>query len=103
LRADEFLEQHLFVAEVKVDRPLGDAGAARDIVEPRGGKTARGEFLQRGGEDGFLALGTLRGPRLRRVLAPAAVRGFPCLFALLATALATANDPLLTDWSVIKI
>ena len=51
-RAHEFLEQALLVAEVEVDRALGDAGAAGDVVEPGGGKASRGKLLERGGENG---------------------------------------------------
>ena len=40
-RAHELLEQALLVAEVEIDRALGDAGAAGDVVEPRRGKAAR--------------------------------------------------------------
>ncbi len=40
-RAHKFLEQALLVAEVEIDRALGDAGAARDVVEPGRRKAAR--------------------------------------------------------------
>src|SRR5262249_25913953 len=72
-RAHEFLEQALLVAEVEIDRALGDARAARDIIEPRGGKAPRGEFLERGGEDGGAPLLTPpRAPiRARSALADA--------------------------------
>ena len=65
LGADELLEQPLLVAEVKIDRAFGDAGALRHVVEPGGGEALRGEFLQRGGEDGAAALGALAGRRAR--------------------------------------
>src|SRR5262249_5978555 len=51
-RTQEFLEQALLVAEVEVDRALGDAGAAGDVVEPGGGQAARGKLVECGGENG---------------------------------------------------
>jgi hypothetical protein len=47
LEAHQFLKQRLLVLEVEIDRALGDAGAARHVVEPRGGKAAFGEFVER--------------------------------------------------------
>jgi len=49
--AHELLEQGLLVAEVEVDRPLRDAGAAGNVVEPRGREAAGGELLERGRDD----------------------------------------------------
>src|SRR6185312_13781473 len=43
-RAHEFLEQALLVAEVKVDRALGDAGATRELVE-RGRQDGGAAFI----------------------------------------------------------
>src|SRR5262249_53123682 len=51
-RAHEFLEQALLVTEVEVDRALGDARAAGDVIEPRCSKAPRGELLERSSEDG---------------------------------------------------
>ena len=47
MRAHKLLKQRLLVLEVEIDRALGDAGAPRHVVEPRGGKAARGEFVER--------------------------------------------------------
>jgi hypothetical protein len=49
----EFLEQALLVAEVEIDRALGDTGAAGDIVEARRCKPADGKFLERGCKNRF--------------------------------------------------
>ena len=66
--ADQFLEQALLVAEVEIDGALGDAGAARHVVEPGGGEAAHGEFVERGGQDRLAAGGAAR---LARRAAPA--------------------------------
>ena len=69
-RAHELLEQALLVAEVEIDRALGDAGAAGDVVEAGRGKAGGGEFFERGGEDRVAPVGLSGRPRL------AAGRGF---------------------------
>ena len=61
-RAHQFLEQALLVAEVEIDRALGDAGAPRDVVEAGRGKAGGGEFFERGGEDRVAPLGLAGGP-----------------------------------------
>jgi len=33
--------------------PLATPARRANVVEPRGGKSARGKFLERGGQDGF--------------------------------------------------
>src|SRR5262245_19115434 len=43
----QLLEQRVLVGEVEVHRPLGDAGAARHVLEPRRGEPALGEHLER--------------------------------------------------------
>src|SRR5258707_1180280 len=45
------LEQLFLVGEVKVERPLGDAGAPRDILQPGRGETAFGEAGDTRGDD----------------------------------------------------
>ena len=75
--ADQLLEHRFLVLEVQVDRALGDAGALRDVVEPRRGKAARDELLHRRLDDRRAplrrALGAVRG-RGRGSLAPARPR-----------------------------
>ena len=51
--AQHGLEQTFLVAEIMVEHPLVDGRAARDRVHARAGKTFRGEFLQRGGQNAF--------------------------------------------------
>ena len=41
--AHQRLEQRLLVAEVEIERALGDAGARRHVVEPGGLEAVRGE------------------------------------------------------------
>jgi len=41
---------------MQVDRALGDASAFGDVVEPRRGKAARDEFIQRRVDDGLAPL-----------------------------------------------
>ncbi len=53
--AHELLEQALLVGEVEIDGALGDAGARRHVVEPRGRKSIRGEFLERRRENRLAA------------------------------------------------
>ena len=57
LKAHQLLKQRFLVLEVQIDRALGDAGAARHVVEPRRGEAALGEFVERRLEDGGAALG----------------------------------------------
>src|SRR5262249_3380253 len=62
-RAHEFLEEALLVAVVEENRPLRNVIAAGNIIEPCVGKAARGELLERSGEDGgapFFAPGYTR-------------------------------------------
>ena len=47
LKAHKLLKERFLVLEVEIDRALGDAGAPRHVVEPRGGKAAFGEFVER--------------------------------------------------------
>jgi hypothetical protein len=44
-------EEFLFVREIEIERALGDAGAARYVVEPRRGEAALGKAGQRRGDD----------------------------------------------------
>src|SRR6202035_3834703 len=53
LETDQLLKQRLLVGEVEIDRALGDAGAGRHVVEPRGGEAAGGKFVERSVEDRF--------------------------------------------------
>ena len=64
-------EQVLLAGEVHVDRALGDPGAGRHVVQPRGGEAFEGELLQRGLEDEARPLG----------LAPTTHARFPHAFA----------------------
>ena len=50
---------------MQIDRALGNAGAARDIVKPRRRETADGEFLDSGSKNGVAA----RGAAVSRALA----------------------------------
>ena len=68
--ADQFLEQALLVAEVEIDRALGDAGALGHVVEPRRLEAAGGEFIERRGKD-RLAAGGAALPDARCCAAPA--------------------------------
>ena len=65
-RAHQLLEQALLVAEVEINRALGDAGAARDIVEAGRSEARGGEFFERRREDRIPPLGLARGPDLAR-------------------------------------
>ena len=71
LRPHELLEQVLLVAEVEIDRALGDAGVPGHVVEPGVGKTARRELRERRIENGRPPLRRLLGAR-RAALAHAA-------------------------------
>ena len=67
LEAYQFLKQRLLVGEVEIDRALGDAGAARHVVEPRGSEAAGRKFIER------RAKGRL--PPRRRFRSPDALAG----------------------------
>src|SRR5262249_22980473 len=98
-RAHEFLEQALLVAEVEVDRALGDAGAAGNIIEPRGGKAPRGELLPRSSEDGGAPP---RTPQRACILPRSARSGAArATLSRLPWACDHVRPPKLTDWSVI--
>ena len=61
LKAHKLLKERLLVLEVEIDRALGDAGAPRHVVEPRGGKAAFGEFVERRLQDCASPLRSLGG------------------------------------------
>jgi len=66
LNPDQLLKQRLLVFEVQIDRALGDAGAPRHVIEPRCGKAAGREFIERCVEDRAApcrGLGAARGGR----------------------------------------
>ena len=84
--AHQRLEQRLLVAEVEIERALGDARALRHVVEPGRLEAVRGEHRQRRGQDRL-------APRLGRNLAGAGrlVRG--CFGGGLGRAGSRALDP----------
>ena len=53
--AHEAFEQGLLAREIEVERALGDAGARRHVVEPRGLEAVLGESEERRIEDGLPA------------------------------------------------
>ncbi len=70
--AHDFAEQLFLVREVQVDGAFGDAGTARDVVEPGAGEAALVEDLERGVEDlAWPFLGQAAPPRRRCVVARA--------------------------------
>jgi len=83
---------------VEVDRALGDAGAAGDVVEPGGGKAARGKLLERGGENGRASL----VPAHRScALPPRACADAPATAPSRTAEVADHAALKMTDWSVI--
>ena len=54
-RANQLLEQRLFVREMQIDCAFGDRGPACDVFEPRRRKASRGKFIKGGRQDRFSA------------------------------------------------
>jgi hypothetical protein len=94
VKADQFLKQGLLVGEVEIDRALGDAGAPRHAVKPRGSEAAGGKFIKRRAEDRLPARRSLRHPNVLAQRSgspwPAVIGRFCCRSRLLVSAI----DPL---------
>ena len=96
--AYQLLKQALLVAEVEIDRALGDAGTPRHIVEARRLESSARKFIERGSKN---RLAAIRATGLARCACrdslprgpppPHACGGLPCARLIFGISLASTS------------